>query len=167
MRYYKLMIFLRIWRSMRIKIESVLDPIAPVRTFKFRCTKPGWLSDDKKQARNIRNLVNHYVKRARSEFLKEQLENLKDKPKDFWNILNDIINPGIQANNFKLTDIQGTCMGDKEAAESINNFFAQLGKNLAEKIIKDPNQDDLELKQLKPPTFEQPHVDLVSFCKIT
>ena len=91
---------------MKTKIEEVLDQIAPVKTFKFRNTKPGWLSDDliemmrdrdtalkraskstkeddRKQARNIRNLVNHYVKRARSEFLKEQLENLKDKPKSF------------------------------------------------------------------------------------
>ena len=118
------------WRSMRVKIEKVLDQIAPVRTFKFRCTKPAWLIDDlielmrdrdaalkraskskkeedKKQARNIRNLVNQYIKRARSEYLQEQLDNLKDKPKKFWNVLNGIIDPGKQSNNFKLTDTQG------------------------------------------------------------
>ena len=39
--------------------------------------------DDRKQARNIRNLVDHYVKRARSEFLKEQLENLETNQKSF------------------------------------------------------------------------------------
>ena len=90
----------------------------------------------KKQARNIINLVNHYVKRARSEFLKEQLENLKDKQKIFWNILNDIINPGKQANDFKLTDIKGNCMGDMEAAKSINKFFAQVGKKFSSKDNK-------------------------------
>ena len=81
----------------------------------------------KKHARSIRNLVNHYIKQARSEYLKEQLENLKDKPKKFWNIINDIINPNNKSNTFKLTDDQGICMGDSEAAETINNYFANIG----------------------------------------
>ena len=78
-----------VWRSLRTKIESVLDQIAPVKVFKFRNTKPGWLSDDliemmhdrdvalkrarkskkpeeKRHARSIRNLVNHFIKQARS-----------------------------------------------------------------------------------------------------
>ena len=58
-------------------------------------------------------------------------------------------------------------MGDLEAAESINNFFAHIGKNLAENIIKDTSQADRILGQLKPPTFELPYVDLPSICKIT
>ena len=33
-------------------------------------------------------------------------------------------------------------MGDLEAAESINNFFAHIGKNLAENIKKDTSQAD-------------------------
>ena len=87
--------------------------------------------DEKRHARSIRNLVNHYIKQARSEYLKEQLENLKDKPKKFWNILNDIINPSNKSNTFKLTDTQGICMGDTEAAEVINNYFANIGNKQA------------------------------------
>ena len=179
-----------IWRSLRTKIEGVLDQIAPIKTFKFRNSKPGWLSNDliemmhdrdvalkrarksknievKKHARSIRNLVNHYIKQARSEYIKEQLENLKDKPKKFWNIINDIINPSNKSNTFKLTDDQGNCMGDAESAETINNYFANIGKNLAEKIIW--NQSDVlhEIGQLKPPTFELPLIDLQTVYKIT
>ena len=179
-----------IWRSLRTKIEGVLDQIAPVKVFKFRNTKPGWLSNDllemmhdrdvalkrarksrnpeeKRHARSMRYLVNHYIKQARSEYLKEQLENLKDKPKKFWNILNDIINPNNKSNTFKLTDDQGICMGDSEAAETINNYFANIGKNLAENIILDQGDDQPELGQLKPPTFELPPIDPPTVYKIT
>ena len=97
--------------------------------------------------------------------MKEQLENLKVKPKKFWNILNDIINPGNQANSFKLTDAQGTCMGDLDAAESINNVFAHMGKNLTENIKKDTSQADRTLGQLEPTTFELPSVDSPRFAK--
>ena len=55
------------------------------------------LEKDKRHARSLRNLVNQYIKNARSDFLKEQLEELKDKPKKFWNILNDVIDPGRNA----------------------------------------------------------------------
>ena len=179
-----------VWRSLRTKIESVLDQITPVKVFKFRNTKPGWLSDDliemmhdrdialkrarkskkpeeKRHARNIRNLVNHYIKQARSEFLKEQLENLKDKPNKFWNILNDIINPGNKSNTFKLTDTQGICMSDIEAAEVINRYFANIGKKLAENIILDQGEDPPELDQLMPPTFELPPIDFPTVYKLT
>ena len=179
-----------IWRSLRTKIEGLLDQIAPVKTFKFRNSKPGWLSNDliemmrdrdlalkrarksknievKKHARSIRNLVNHYIKQARSEYLKEQLENLKDKPKKFWNIINDIINPNNKSNTFKLTDDQGICMEDHEAAETINNYFANIGKNLAENIVLNQGDTHQEIGQLKPPTFELPLIDLPTVYKIT
>ena len=179
-----------VWRSLRTKIESVLDQIAPVKVFKFRNTKLGWLSDgliemmhdrdialkrarkskkpeEKKHARNIRNLVNHYIKQARSEFLKEQLENLKDKPKKSWNILDDIFNPGNKSNTFKLIDTQGICMSDIEAAEVINSYFANIGKELAENIILDQGEDPPELDQLMPPTFELPPIDFPTVYKLT
>ena len=34
------------WESMKKNIEEVLDILAPVREFRFGCTKPGWLSND-------------------------------------------------------------------------------------------------------------------------
>ena len=45
------------------------------------------LDKDKKYARTIRNLVNQYIKNARSDFIQEQLTNLKDKPKKFWTVM--------------------------------------------------------------------------------
>ena len=119
------------WNTLRGKVEMVLDRVPNrSRTFSFGCTKPGWLSNDlielmkdrdtalrkasksrsiqdKKHARAIPNLVNQYIKRARSEYLQEQLDNLKDKSKKFWNVLNDIIDPGKQNHSFKLVNTQG------------------------------------------------------------
>ena len=92
------------WESMKNDIEKVLDILAPIRDFRLACTKPGWLSNDlmelmkdrnralkkaaktkieidKKNARTIRNLVNQYIKTARSDYIQEQLIELKDKRK--------------------------------------------------------------------------------------
>ena len=37
---------------------------------------------DKKNGRTIRNLVNQYIKTARSDYIQEQLFELMDKPKN-------------------------------------------------------------------------------------
>ena len=39
------------------------------------------LEIDRKNARTIRNLANQYIKKARSDYIQDQLVELKDKPK--------------------------------------------------------------------------------------
>ena len=73
--------------------------------------------------RAIQYLVNQYIKKTWSEYLQEQLDNLKDKLKKFWNVLNDIIDPGRQSQNVKLIDMQGEIMNNGDDAEIINIFF--------------------------------------------
>ena len=178
------------WSNIRRIIEETLDVMAPIREFKFGNTKPGWLSNDlmemmkdrnralkkatktkldkdKKYARTIRNLVNQYIKNARSDFIQEQLTNLKDKPKKFWNILNDIIDPSRNTKSFKLTNSKGEELSDTVAAETINDFFAQIGKNLSEKIKAQPHRNWVYLPDLRAPVFELPKMNREILAKFT
>ena len=177
------------WNFIKRNMEMVLDILAPVRNFKFGSSKPGWLSNDlmelmkdrnhalkrasksknennKKYARNIRNLVNHQIKKARSDYVQEQLNTLKDKPKKFWNILNDIIDPGKHFKNFKLIDDKGDLMNDLEAANKVNEFFANIGRILAQYIDKTTPQTDVEMWAVRPSVFELPKMEIESFTKI-
>ena len=167
-----------VWNNIRRIIEETLDVMAPIREFKFGNTKPGWLSNDlmemmkdrnralkkatktkldkdKKYARTIRNLVNQYIKNARSDFIQEQLTNLKDKPKKNWNILNDIIDPSRNSKSFKMTNNNGEELSDTVAAETINDFFAHIGKNLSEKIKAQPHRNWVNLPELRPPELNR------------
>ena len=173
---------------MKKNIEEVLDILAPVRD--FGCMKPGWLSNDlmelmkdrnralkkaaktkidkdKKNARTVRNLVNQYIKTARSDYIQEQLVELKDKPKKFWGILNDIVDPGRNSKTFKLLDDSGEELTDKAAADTINNFFANIGKNLSDQINMQQINKNIELQVLRPPVFELPLKTPETVSKLT
>ena len=62
---------------MKTKIEKVLDQIAPVQTFKFRNTKPGWLSDDLIEMMRDRDTA---LKRA-SKSKRKKIENKPETSK--------------------------------------------------------------------------------------
>ena len=117
--------------------------------------------------RTIRNLVNHYIKKARSDYIQDQLVELKDKPKQFWSILNDIVDPGRNSKTFKLLDDKGEEMTDRAAADKINNFFANIGKNLSDQINKQHTTNNVELQVLGPPVFELPETNLEAVGKLT
>ena len=178
------------WESMKNNIQKVLDTLAPIRDFRFGCTKPGWLSNDlmklmkdrnralkkaaktkteidKTNARTIRNLVNQYIKTARSDYIQEQLIELKDKPKKFWGILNDIIDPGRNSKTFKLLDEYGEEMTDKAAVNTINNFFANIGKSLSDQINKQQTNNNTVLQAIRPPVFELPLINVNMVSKLT
>ena len=48
-------------------------------------------AEDKKIARNIRNFTNNMVRNAKANFIKEQLENNKSDPKNFWHSITEVI----------------------------------------------------------------------------
>ena len=43
------------WESMKNNIEKILDILAPIRDFRFGCTKLGWLSNNLMELMKDRN----------------------------------------------------------------------------------------------------------------
>ena len=91
-------------------------------------------------ARNLRNRVNIAMRAAKAEYIKDQLEYNQENPKKFWNLINKEILPGEKENifNFKKGE-NGKLYEQDELPDLINNYFADIGPTLAQKI---PNTAD-------------------------
>ena len=81
--------------------------------------------------------------------------------------LNDIIDPSRNSKSFKLTNNNGEELSDTVAAETINDFFAHIGKNLSEKIKEQPHRNWVNLPELRPPVFELPRLNREVIAKFT
>ena len=92
---------------------------------------------------------------------------MKDKPKKFCGILIDIVDPGRNSKTFKLLDEKGEEMTDKAAANTINNFFANIGKSLSDQINKQQTNKNIVLQALRPPVFELPLTNVNMVSKLT
>ena len=58
-------------------------------------------------------------------------------------------------------------MTDKVAANTINNFFANIGKSLSDQINKQQTNNNIVLQALRPPVFELPLTNVNMVSKLT
>ena len=144
------------WDKLYACILSALDKLAPLRTSTFSKSKPEWLTaeiieimkdrdkalkiatkskspQDKKKARQLRNFANKTIKLAKSEYLLNKLDTHKKDPKKFWHAIQEIL-PINKTASLKFLTPDGTPMSDEQMSESINEFFANVGTDLANKI---------------------------------
>ena len=85
---------------------------------------------DKISARQATNLVNSLVKRARSDVVKEQLETNRADPKTIWDTIKHVFGGDTKNNILHLLDNRKNPIPEKDTADKINTFFAQVGRNL-------------------------------------
>ena len=97
--------------------------------------------EDWKVAKSERNRVGRLIDEAKAEFLKEQQVELVDDPKKFWRLVKTIVPDKVKKSR-KISLKKETTMvagaesqdenvSDKETAGFINNFFSNIGPNLA------------------------------------
>ena len=82
-------------------------------------------------ARRARNRINSFIKIVKSNYKKEKLDQHKNDPKKFWQILNDSLlkdNKNSSHITFDKGDGQYTSIDD--ACEYINNHFTNIGARL-------------------------------------
>ena len=97
-----------------------------------------WTDFQKKKIETKKLLQN-----AQEEFLKGKLENLKDNPRKFWRVVNEMSGIGKNKKNKngcgKIEEENGTIHENMEAAEFMNNYYVNVGPSLANdhKIIWD------------------------------
>ena len=72
---------------MKNNIEKVLDILAPIRDFRFGCTKPGWLSNDLMELMKDRN-------RALKKAAKNKIDLDKKKCQNYWELSKSIYKNG-------------------------------------------------------------------------
>ena len=159
-------------------VKSTLDKMCPVREFSFKKEKPPWLTHDlielikdkdhllrrarkskkeidKTNARRARNLVNALIKRARSDFVKEQLDIHRNDPKHFWEIIKNVFGDNTSKNLLYVIDENDNPVPDTNTSEHVNSFFTQIGLKLAN-TINEVHGPDLAQQRLLPVGY---HVD--------
>ena len=168
----------RKWDILYENVLKTLNVLIPVKTFKFRKSKPEWMAgdlieymkdrdvalkkatrtkdpNDKRLARRARNRVNLLIRNAKNDFVKEKLENYSDNPKKFWQQIKSVMPELKFSNHINLLDMHGNKLNNLESANKINFYFANIGSDLAKDIVNKnqnimlpPNPPDYNINTL-------------------
>ena len=88
------------------------------------------------QFKRLRNRLSNLIKKSKSEYYKNKLDNALGNSKQTWKIINNILNnqknkqtyiKNIKSNGIILTENNAIC-------DKMNEFFASVGQKLAEKL---------------------------------
>ena len=149
------------WQIMENAIRTALDESCPLKSFKVREIREPWVTDEileeikdkdnyikiakqtKKEedwllAKRERNRVGKLVKGAKADFVKEQQHEHKNDPKKFWKVVSSIV-PGkkqkqMQGSISLRDEVEKEEVPEALVADHINNFFSNIGSNLASKV---------------------------------
>ena len=146
------------WDLIYERVINILENMCPEKTFKVNCYREEWMNKDimekiinkdkalkkaKKSnnqedwdlAKRLRNETGKLVKNARKQHFQDEYENSKGDPKRFWRNIYDII-PKNKTNKGKinLKNQYGEEINSEKTASYINDFFTDIGPNLASKF---------------------------------
>ena len=150
------------WEMLYHKLIAIADEMCPVREYTIKTKHHDWLTPEiieiqkdrdyffKKArksnndsdwfiAKNLRNLANTAVRKAKAEYIKSELERYKTDPKIFWRSIKTHVLSDNKGGNINLKDENGEKLSKQQTVDSINEyFFADIGLNLARKIPQGP-----------------------------
>ena len=150
------------WSIMKNNIQATIDTMCPIRSFNIKQMKDPWISNeileaihDKDRllskakrtnnqydwivARRRRNEVKNMTKHAKSNFIKDNLNEYQNDSKKFWKSLSDIL-PSKSTKNLQKIFLKDSSnnqiIDDKIAANMMNDFFTSIGPNLAKNMTE-------------------------------
>ena len=147
------------WEITRTIIEEVADEQCPLKEIKINENTPNWLNkellseinhkdylyrkakktgnvDDWNLFKGKKNEVKILLSTAKDNFVKAKLDELEGNPRKFWRTINNISGLGKNKKGQKCTKIideTGKTHENLEAATYLNNFYVNVGPNLAKK----------------------------------
>ena len=147
------------WEILEEIIRSNIDNMCPLKSFKIKQEKEPWITNelieiikDKdlalkrakkrkdpelwKEAKRLRNTCIRRLREARADYIKENLNNNMGDQKKFWKNIQNVL-PSKRTYgplNLKLIDQStGKHIAEESTASYINDFFVNIGPNLAKK----------------------------------
>ena len=147
-----------LWGIMYTIILDVVDYYCPLKKMSFRTDSPEWinkemiyeishkdslynkakLSEDPTDwttFRTKKNEVKKLLSSAKEEFIKDKLESLKDNPRKFWRIINEMSGIGKNTKKgkgcSKIADDNGQIYENIDAAIFLNKYYVNVGPTLA------------------------------------
>ena len=160
------------WDHIHSAIIKGADKYCPTRSFKINDYKPPWITnelieqqkdrdyfyrkakktkmqDDWNIAKHLRNTTNDNFRKAKADFIKDQLDNSPDAAK-FWRTIKSVYpsKKGETSRNvISLKSEAGENVPESETAHYINNYFTKVGApkqkhKLTHRKPAPPNQGD-------------------------
>lgn len=88
--------------------------------------------------KRFRNYCSNLIKKLKCRYYSDQLNDSVTKPRKFWSTVNEITQyKPPKTTNVALLDLKPS---PEDSVNSVNNFFASIGANLADVIIKQSGQ---------------------------
>ena len=146
------------WDYLSDLISTTINNTCPVRTRVVRCKNEPWINneildlifekkqawrrakrtknpDDITHAKLLRNQTKYVIRRAKSSYVQDYLENDTIAPKKFWEKINYILPTKTASDKINLIDRDTMKhINDNDVADYVNTFFANVGINLAQKF---------------------------------
>ena len=147
------------WDYLINRIKSQIDLACPLKRFKVKVTNKPWITleiieqikdkdralkrakrtkndDDWSRARRLRNECLRVVRRAKSDFIKNEIDAHPNDPKKFWDNIASVLPSTSPSSNYIKLKNQNTNEPIKEesTSEFINDYFSGIGKSLASKL---------------------------------
>ena len=147
------------WNCLLKIIRMHIDAMCPLKSFKIKQEKELWISNQlielikdkdlalkraKKsrepilwtEAKRLRNNCTARLRDARADYIRDNLQNNQGNQKKFWKGIQKVIPSANKKSkgHFKLVDIDtGSDIKEENTAQFINDFFVNIGPNLASK----------------------------------
>ena len=148
-----------LWENLLNQVKTIIDQRCPLKRFRIRVTNEPWITnaiieqikdkdralrrakrtddpDDWTRARRLRNDCLQKVRNSKSAFIQNELNAHFDEPKKFWDTISTVLPANSKGNStIKLKDLSNNqCIDENATAEFINDFFSNIGVNLASKL---------------------------------
>ena len=166
------------WSILIDKILSILDEFCPEKHHKIFSYREPWMNkdimefiidkdkalktakksnidDDWKYARMLRNNVGSLIDSAKKNFLNDEFISSKNDPKKFWRNINTVL-PNSKRNEkskILLKNNSGENIDEIRTADYINEFFSNIGPNLAKDFNSEweyfGKESELEISDIK------------------
>ena len=144
----------QLWNFILDIIHKHINIMCPIKFINIRTNSPPWITQevveaindrnalfskfhkkdgdvDIAMARQARNNTNKLVLNAKSEYIKNALEQNKDDPKKFWRILNNTLLKSEKDSANIVFDMGNNQYSScSDSCEIINSHFANVGRNL-------------------------------------
>ena len=150
------------WENWLNIITREIDIMCPTKTFRIKQIKQPWitprllelikdkdkaLKNAKKsknrdlwnEAKRIRNACTNRLRKAKADFIKEQLITHSNDQKKFWKHIQDVLPKNTHNNNkpISLLNDNDQTIETENVADYINQFFTDIGPNLAKNCQMD------------------------------
>ena len=169
------------WGYIHRTIKLELDRMCPLKERKVKQSNEPWLTngileaihdkdqawklakrtgneEDVARARRLRNSVKDIIRRAKKDFIQEELVRDETAPKKFWEKINHLLPSKDSGNSIRLMDKENKVIIEEKALpDYVNTFFTGIGPKLANKFSDDWTAD---LPAFHGDKIGQIHIDL-------